>query len=83
MDSILGLWLHLWAASDNLSLDGNARHRDRRTFELEELVVREKSSQDYLFQSAEWVLNELGSADGASPGTILDGEKAACSISVK
>lgn len=25
----------------------------------------------------------LGSADGATPGTILDGEKAACSISVK
>jgi hypothetical protein len=27
--------------------------------------------------------NVLGSADGAIPGTIVDGEKAACSISAK
>lgn len=42
MDNILGHWPHSWAASDNLCLDGSARHRGRRTFELEALVIRNK-----------------------------------------
>lgn len=68
-------------AADNLCRDGNGRHLGMRKGGLGELEKLNLVSGVYMFDCK--IQNLPGSADGAIPGTIFEGEKAACSMSAK
>ena len=63
----------------NSRLGDSARHLGRRTFLLGAL----DNCKIPVIETWRGLKNLLGSPDGAIPGTIVDGEKAACSISAK
>lgn len=65
--------------ADNLCQGGSERHLDMKKDGLGELL---KAVSDVCGCRGE-VRDLPGSADGAIPGTIFEGEKAACSMSVK
>lgn len=79
MDSKLELLLHWWEVAGSSHRVCNERHRDMRIDGLGALDEVSMLACD----KGNKVGDSPGSAEAANPGTIVDGENAACSISAK